>query len=351
MRRTTRWLLRRALTAFVSVCALRGFRWTLSQDTTASGGLNRFSLYRDVWREDGKVCYGNSRSTFEVYVLIAGIKSQYAQIIVNNTLEWTEKHGARLCVWHHKLDASRTASWNKIAATLEALTCSEAKWALSLDADAVVQNMELGPNDMLRRIERQVGVDLFRTRSLFLSDDFGRNAKLNVINAGVYFMRVNEVTIYFLERVWNDFHGMSIFYRPPREEQAAMRRYFMNARKSFDDCAIILPHRIFNQFYKNSAVDDFVRHYAGFRPLDVAGKRMDKFAILAAELESQRTKKSFSTLASTQVVKVFGYPTRFDSVTMFAKLLLRLAPTRIQVFKSACPLHVATGLKSPISFT
>ena len=342
-------LLYLALTACVT-CIVRGCRRTLSQNTSVSEFSNRFPLHRDVWHADGRVCYGNPRSSFDVYVMMADMKSPYAQIIVKNTLQWTEKHGARLCVWHHKLDASRTASWNKIAATLEGLACSEAKWALSLDADAVVQNMELSPNDMLQRIERQVGSDLFQTHSVFFSSDYGRNAVMNVINAGVYFMRVNGETMHFLERVWNDFHGMNIFYRPPREEQAAMRRYLMKARKSFNRYAVIVPHTVFNQFYKSSTADDFLRHYAGFRPRDVVGKRLDKYAILAAEIEAGHVSGSMSTIESSRVMKIFGCCTRFASMSMFAKFLLRLVPTRIQVLKSACsPLYATTGVSNAVS--
>lgn len=114
---------------------------------------------------------------------------------------------ARFCVWRRKLDATRTGSWNKIAMIVESMVCSKAKWALSLDADAVLQNMDLGPLDMLSRIEASVGSDTFASRSVFLSDDFGKDTKANKINAGVFFVRINQQSVDYFEKVWNEYHG------------------------------------------------------------------------------------------------------------------------------------------------
>ena len=70
---------------------------------------------RHITRENARICYGaNESSWFEVYTLVAGLESHHVDAIVRNTLEWTERHGVRFCIRKHKVDASRSGSWNKV---------------------------------------------------------------------------------------------------------------------------------------------------------------------------------------------------------------------------------------------
>ena len=99
------------------------------------------------------------------------------------------------------------------------------------------------------------------SKRLFFSDDFGKDAKKNKINAGVFFVQINKESVTYLEKVWNEYHGMSLFYRPPREEQAAMRRFLERDAVEFEKYAVIVPHRVFNNYHKTAEQDDFLRHY------------------------------------------------------------------------------------------
>jgi len=286
-------------------------------------------LYRDVWFDDARVCYGASNSSFDVYTLFAGLDEKYRDAIVRNTLRWTRRHEARFCVWHRKLDATRTGSWNKIAMIVESMMCSKATWALSLDADAVLQNMDLGPSEILSRIEASVGSDTFASRSVFLSDDFGKNAKTNKINAGVFFVRVNQQSVEYFEKVWNEYHGMSLFYRPPREEQAAMRQFHELDVVDFEKYAVVLPHRIFNNHHKTAKPDDFLRHYAGHGSGRGEKKSRNKYDSLLAELP--RDVSASDTEYYTDVEKsTCGAYTRFARVSFPVKILLAAIPTRMR---------------------
>ena len=294
---------------------------------------------RHITRENARICYsGNESSWFEVYTLVAGLESHHIDAIVRNTLEWTERHGVRFCVRKYKVDASRSGSWNKVAANIEALARSKASWALSLDADALIQNYNLSPQDMLDRVREKVGKDAFASHSLFLSSEFGNKKDVNPINGGVYFMRVNRQSIEFLLRVWNEFHGMSLFYQPYYEEQAAMRRFYMRAREEFDEDAIILPFTVFNNYYKVAKDDDFLIHYAGYGVGRGAAKNRNKYDELTSMIGEKFREDDKFRIAGQDCL---GQRSQASSVSCekgitlnqnlnwFEKLMLRMFPSKL----------------------
>ena len=288
-------------------------------------------LYRDVWFDDAQVCYGSSNSSFDVYTLTAGIDEKYRDAFVRNTLRWTRRHDARFCVWHRKLDATRTGSWNKIAMLVESMACSKAKWALTLDADAVLQNMDLGPSEILSRIEASVGSNTFASRSVFLSDDFGKDAKKNKINAGVFFVRINKESVNYLEKVWNEYHGMSLFYKPPREEQAAMRRFLERDAVEFEKYAVIVPYRVFNNYHKTAEQDDFLRHYAGYGSGRGKTKSQSKYDSILAEISGETSSGDVPRALNHVEKSVRGAYTRFARMSFPVKILLMAFPTRMRM--------------------
>jgi len=294
----------------------------------------------DVFHSDARACYGDPDAWFEVYTLIANLESHHIDAVLRNTLKWTTQHGVRYCVRKVLHDASRTASWNKVAATVEMLMCSRAKWALSLDADAIIQNFELSPQDMLNRIEREIGNPTFESMVLFFSAEFGRKKNVNPINAGVYFMRVDVRTIKFLCRVWNDYHGIDLFHFPYYEEQAAMRKFMIEDANDFAQDAIILPYALFNSYWREERTpDDFLVHYAGFgRGRAGPKKNKDKYDTLSRMVYD--TLKDEPPISSSVVT----YPgrTRFASTSILRKVLLRSYPTTI-VLNSCKPAAVKTS--------
>jgi len=283
----------------------------------------------DVLYSDARACYGNPDAWFEVYTLIANLEPHHVDTVVRNTLKWTTQHGVRYCVRKVLHDASRTASWNKVAATVEALMCSRAKWALSLDADALINNFELSPQDMISRIEGEVGKIIFDSMVLFFSDEFGRKKNINPINAGVYFMRVDDRTVEFLCKVWNDYHGIDLFHFPYYEEQAAMRKFMIEDASEFAQDAVILPYALFNSYWREERKpDDFLVHYAGFgRGRAGPKKNKDKHDSLSRMIDD--TLKDEPPLSSPDVT----YPgrVRFATTTTVLKVLLRIQPTKIIV--------------------
>ena len=304
---------------------------TVADDTVFSW---RESSSSDICYSDARVCYGYRDAWFEVYTMIVNLDLQQADAVMRNTLKWTTQHGARYCVQRIIYDGSRTVSWNKVAATADALARSRAKWALSLDADALINSFEISPQDILRRIERESDERTFASKVLFFSDDFGAKKRINPINAGVYIMRVDERTIKFLSKVWNNYHGINLLHFPYYEEQAALRNFMMQDPTDFEQDAVILPYSLFNSYWREERKpDDFVVHYAGFgRGFRGPERYAEKFDALT-RIINERLKDDEPPARSP--VDMYSGRTRFMTTSLRQKLLLRLNPTKIVLNASA----------------
>ena len=305
-----------------------------ANDDSASSALRKgFTLdslrtrppWTDATFNDARTCYGNPKSWFDSYMLLEALPREVTRAIVRNALRWTTAYGSRLCTWNIRGDWSRKSSWSKIIAVLEGLACSEARWAMWLDADAVIQNMDISPTNILAEIERHLGAERFANIDIVFSSEFGDlKEKGNPINAGVFFVRVNERSMKFFTRVWNDFHGISLLHRPEHLEQDALWHFYEREREEFDKHAAIVPFQIFNN--PNGTPKDFIRHYAGGGRGHGAARKMDKFVTLAAELSA--------TLGGDQDVAppdhVHAGRSRFARAWP-PKILFRLFPTKITV--------------------
>jgi hypothetical protein len=279
--------------------------------------------WTDATFEDARTCYGNSTSWFDSYTLLEALPREATRTIVRNTLRWTTAHGSRLCIWNVRGDRSRKSSWSKIIAVLEGLACSKARWAMWFDADAVIQNADISPTKVLAEIERHLGADRFANVDIVFSSEFGDlKEKGNPINAGVFFVRVNERSVRFFTRVWNDFHAISLLNRPEHLEQDALWYFYEREREEFDRHAAVVPFQIFNN--PNGKSNDFIRHYAGGGRGHGAARKTDKFVRLAAELSA--------TLGSDQDAPlpddVYAVRSRFVS-SWPPKMFFRLFPTKV----------------------
>ena len=135
----------------------------------------------------------------------------------------------------------------------------------------------------------------------------------------------------YLEKVWNEYHGMSLFYKPPREEQAAMRRFLERDAVEFEKYAVIVSHRVFNNHYKTAEPDDFLRHYAGYGSGRGKTKSRSKYVSILAEI-SKDTSSGDVPRAIDHVEKdVRGAYTRFARVSFPVKILLMAFPTRMRM--------------------
>ena len=154
-------------------------------------------------------------------------------------------------------------------------------------------------------------------------------------------MRVNRQSIRFLTRVWNEFHGMSLFYRPYYEEQAAMQRFYIRKRNEFNLYAIILPFQIFNTYYKVAKPDDFLSHYAGYGTGRGVAKNKDKYDKLTnmivqkfsddREIEPSSATCIHDTAGLAYAsCEVYDGVTRYQDVSWFGKLTLRAFPSEIE---------------------
>jgi len=316
--------------------ANKNVRKTMSERARALVGAR--SSFVDARNANQRECYGNVSSAFDAYTMMDSIASEDRDAVVSNMLRWTTKHDARLCVWNAKSDGSRKSSWNKVAAVVEGLSCSSAKFAMWLDADAVIQNMLITPDQVLMSIEREVGAEAFARTNIFFSAEFGDlKDRGNPINAGVFFMRVNDRSVRFFERVWNDFHGISLFHRPEHLEQDALWRFYDRDRRAFDADAAVVSFKLFND--PSAGADDFIRHYAGAGRGRGSARKVDKFTTLARELKLALEGEPL--LARRERVVYPGF-TRFARPTTPPRIFLRLFPTHLE--RRACtPELLARG--------
>ena len=291
------------------------------------------SRWLDATHRDARRCYGNQSSEFEVYTMLDSLPPGVAAALTRNTLRWTRRHDARLCVWSIGSDRSRKSSWNKIAAIVEGLQCSVADWALWLDADAIVQkSTRVGPEQLLEKLRDEVGDEKFKTSSLFFSEEFGNlKEQGNPINAGVFVMRVNDRTVSFLARVWNDFHGISLFHRPEHLEQDALWNFYATERRAFDRDAAIVPFTLFNN--PSAQPDDLIHHFAGGGRGHGAERKRDKFTTLANTLSSEEfdDEEDERRLSSQTPDEVYPGRSRFIHSFWPPKIVFRLFPTRLIV--------------------
>ena len=291
------------------------------------------SRWLDATHADARRCYGSQNSKFEVYTMLDSLPPGVAEALTRNTLRWTRRHDARLCVWSVGSDRSRKSSWNKIAAIVEGLQCSVADWALWLDADAIVQkSTHVGPDQLLEKLHAVVGDEKFKASSLFFSEEFGNlKERGNPINAGVFVMRVNDRTISFLSRVWNDFHGVSLFHRPEHLEQDALWNFYATERRAFDRDAVIVPFTLFNN--PSAQPEDLIHHFAGGGRGHGAERKRDKFTTLANMLSSEEVGDEGDERRLSFQTPDEVYPGRSRFVHSFwpPRIVFRLFPARLIV--------------------
>lgn len=146
---------------------------------------------------------------------------------------------------------------------------------------------------------------------------------------------------------------MSLFYKPPREEQAAMRRFYERNAAGFEKYAVIVPHHIFNNHQKTAKPDDFLRHYTGHGSGRGETKSRNKYDFILAEISGGTSSNNSPRGLERVEESARGAYTRFARVSFPVKILLTAFPTRMrsaEMSSSGCDrTSVEDGRSTPSS--
>jgi len=198
---------------------------------------------RDAARGDARRCYGASSNdaTFAIYTSLSNVHVGIIDDLMRHTLKYVRAHdGVRFCVRLISHDASRSSTWNSASAAMEHALCagSRTKWALFISGEVVIDDFSASPDELLRRVERAVGEDVFASRVLFFTGDEVGAAKM-----GAVLMRIDDRAIAFFRRVWNDYHGITFFGSQPRRAfERALETFRRESTVDFTRDAVVLPY-------------------------------------------------------------------------------------------------------------
>lgn len=231
---------------------------------TCSGQTNRTNFVES--NTTGYQCYGPSEPTEAVIVSIyEGLRPRQVAAIRNNRAAYSERHGYRYCEFNARPDPTRGASWNKIAATLLVIHCSQ--YVLALDSDAVIVNYNLGIKDMFQ----EYGSD----KDILFSKDYGGDS---IVNAGSMLIKRSKWSVWFLQHLYNE-HRVWQQGGQKGQEQGAINQFADDHSFHFSQHTGIVPYELFNNHRLRYEDGTFVAHYAGW------GSSAERYERIADELQ------------------------------------------------------------------
>ncbi len=158
-----------------------------------------------------------------------------------------------------EIDSSRPCSWSKVKLLLELFhSYKEGDWLMWMDADAMIMRHDI-------------------SHCRFISgrpENFVFCANHDGINCGVFFVRVNAYTKWFLQMVWQ-MGKQSQFLNHPWWEQIAFHELFRTYPNVPATTQKIYTEREFNAFCREDCPEpwkyrtgDFIAHMAGMTNAD-----------------------------------------------------------------------------------
>lgn len=231
---------------------------------TCPGQTNRTQFLNSV--ASGYQCYGPSEPTEAVIVSVyEGLQSRQVAALRNNRAAYSERHGYRYCEFNSRPDPTRGASWNKIAASLLVVHCSQ--YVLALDSDAVIVNYDLGIRDIFQ--------DHGNGKDILFSKDYGGNS---IINAGSMLIKRSKWSVWFLQHLYNE-HRVWQQGGQKGQEQGAINQFAVEHSFHFSQHTGIVPYEVFNNHRLRYESGTFVAHYAGW------GSSRERYERIADELD------------------------------------------------------------------
>lgn len=258
-------------------------------------------------RTSGCQCYGPSKATEAVILSIyEGLTPRQIAALRTNRAAYAERHEYRYCEFTARPDATRGASWNKIAATLLVLHCSQ--YALALDSDAVIVNYGTRIQDLFQEYGSDKDV-------LFSADYVG----VSIVNAGSMLIKRSKWSLWFLQHLYNE-HRVWQQGGQRGQEQGAINQFANGHSFHFDRHTGIVPYEVFNNHRLRYQPGTFVAHHAGYGPSTV---RYDRIADELADPQApwseftqdndsdRNTTTAFCTEALTITAPAEGMTDRF----------------------------------------
>ena len=284
----------------------------------------------DAARGDARRCYGatSNAATFAIYTSFSNVRARAIDDLMRNTLRYVRAHeGVRYCVRLIAHDASRSATWNAASAAMEHALCAGArtKWAMFIAPDVVIDDFTVSPAELLRRVERAVGEEVFASRVLFFTGDEVGAAKL-----GAALMRIDDRSIAFFRRVWNDYHGIRLFSsQPKRAFERALETFRRENTVDFERDAVALPYGALSRRWndasvtsRNSIMNDEDMHVV--HDLDTVVVRVkgygDGQVVRAAAAAANPAWRAF-------LVDYAGYSSRLRARDAYDRIALALRPS------------------------
>lgn len=229
-----------------------------------AGQTNRTSFVNSSM--SGFQCYGPAEPTEAVILSIyEGLQPHQVAAIRHNRAAYAERHRYRYCEFNSRLDPTRGASWNKIAAALLVVHCSQ--YVLALDSDAVIMNYETRIGQMFQ--------DYGPNKDILFSKDYGGSS---IINAGSMLIKRSKWSVWFLQHLYNE-HRVWQQGGQMGQEQGAINQFADDHSDHFSQHAGIVPYEVFNNHRLRYEPGTFVAHHAGL------GTSKERYERIADELQ------------------------------------------------------------------
>lgn len=229
-----------------------------------AGHTNRASFINSSM--SGYQCYGPAEPTEAVILSIyEGLQPHQVGAIRNNRAAYAEKHKYRYCEFNTRPDPTRGASWNKVAAALLVMHCSQ--YVMALDSDALIVNYETSIGQMFQEYGPQ--------KDILFSKDYGGNS---IVNAGSILIKRSKWSVWFLQHLYNE-HRVWQQGGQMGQEQGAINQFADDHSGPFSQHAGIVPYEAFNNHRLRYEPGTFVAHHAGW------GSGRERYDRIADELQ------------------------------------------------------------------
>lgn len=216
--------------------------------------------------------------------------------VINNRLEYCNRHGYELINANEIIDHSRPAAWSKLKAVEKALRSGRFDYVMYIDMDAIIMNLDIpieafisaGNSGMRDKENDESSHQEHPPYDLIMTGDW------NGPNTGVWLIRNSEWSLWFLTTLWDQTHLLNekspdgIAYPFEYEQRAfhflmntkvwqkrQLPTYRGDSQKICDHISMVLPQCSFNSYslhpldYRGDrekaqyVPGDFIIHFAG----------------------------------------------------------------------------------------
>lgn len=223
---------------------------------------------KTVKTENGIYKQENTSTLFEVLsVCLKG--GRYSQEVIDASFKnkeyWCVENNVK-CHLYDTKHAPQYPKWDKLSRLIDILHANNTKWVLWIDCDAIFTSI-ITPNIFDRKYD------------LIASED------KNGVNLGVFLIQTSQTALSLVKEMYNERNSIDMENPNGLKDQKALIR----VRKRHDVSIKIIPQKIFNSYYMNSAgvqwsEGDWILHQVYCRKKDCN----DNFVRMSKKIETQR---------------------------------------------------------------